>query len=347
MAGDDKRRGRVKCVVWDLDNTLWKGVLLEGDPTEVDNGVLECIRRLDEVGVLHSIASKNDEDAALAKLRELGIEDLFLMPQINWNAKSHSVRRIAEGLRLGLDALAFVDDQDFERAEVAAGLPEVMCLDVTEIEEAMGWPEFMPRFFTGESKRRRAMYRTQLVRDDEEAGFVGTSDEFLATLDMTLVIGEAGPEDLLRAEELTVRTNQLNATGRTYSYEELDMSRRSDDHLLLVAGLSDKFGSYGTIGLALVETGTPDWHLRLLLMSCRVMSRGVGTVLLGHVMRLAGEAGRGLLADFVETGRNRMMRITYGFAGFEEERRDGTGVTLRADPARSLPPPPYLRLDVG
>jgi FkbH-like protein len=339
-------QGRIKCVVWDLDNTLWDGVLLEDEHVTPRQAVVEHIHRLDRVGVLNSVASKNDHDTAMARLRALGLEELFLHPQINWNAKSESIRRIASALNLGLDAFAFVDDQEFELAEVAHGVPEVTRVDVAELEEALARPEFHPRFVTDESATRREMYRAQLVRDELETGFAGTNEEFLAGLEMTFTIASARREDLQRAEELTVRTNQLNSTGRTYSYDELDALRESDDHLLLVASLTDKFGSYGKIGLALVEKDGAVWHLRMMLMSCRVMSRGVGMVLLNHIMRLAKEAGAAVRADFVETGRNRMMQITYAFAGFREVSRDGDAVVLEADLETVQPPPAYVRLEL-
>ena len=340
------KRGRIKCIVWDLDGTLWDGVLLEDDAVTVRPAVVDHIRRLDRMGVLHSVASKNDPETALDKLRALGLADLFLYPQITWDAKSGSIRHIAKALNLGLDAFAFVDDQEFERAEVTHQTPEVTCVDVADLEEALSRPDFRPRFVTDESAKRREMYQAQLVRDDLERDFTGTNEEFLASLDLAFTIEPAREADLQRAEELTVRTNQLNATGRTYSYEELDALRSSPGHLLLVASLTDKFGSYGKIGLVLVEKGERVWHLRMLLMSCRVMSRGVGMVLLNHVMRLAAEAGAELHADLVETGKNRMMQITYAFAGFTEASRDGAHVVLAADLARLQPPPAYVRLDV-
>jgi FkbH-like protein len=339
-------QGRIKAVVWDLDNTVWDGVLLEDDAVTVRPSVVEHIRRLDRMGVLNSVASKNDRDTALAKLAELGIADLFLYPQVNWNAKSSSIRLIAKAFNLGLDAFAFVDDQEFERAEVAHEVPEVTCVDVVELDGVLARPDFHPRFVTDESAQRREMYRSQITRDELERDFVGTNHEFLASLEMTFTIEAARREDLQRAEELTVRTNQLNSTGRTYSYDELDALRESDDHLLLVASLTDKFGSYGKIGLALVEKGEAVWHLRMLLMSCRVMSRGVGMVLLNHIMRLAADAGAALRADFVETGRNRMMQITYAFAGFREASRDGARVVLEAGSAQLQPPPEYVRIDI-
>ncbi|MEU9836775.1 HAD-IIIC family phosphatase [Streptosporangium sp. NPDC048047] len=347
VAPEKPRRGRVKCVVWDLDNTLWNGVLLEDGDVTVRPAVVEHIRELDRKGVLHSVASKNDRDAAMAKLTELGLADLFLYPQINWNPKSGSIRNIAKALNLGLDAFAFVDDQEFERGEVAHELPDVTCVDVTDLDEALTRPEFRPRFVTDESARRREMYHSQLARDELEEGFVGTNEEFLASLEMSFTISPARQEDLQRAEELTVRTNQLNSTGRTYSYDELDALRESPDHLLLVASLTDRFGDYGKIGLVLVEKGRDVWWLRMLLMSCRVMSRGVGMVLLNHVLRLAADAGVAVRADFVETGRNRMMQVTYAFAGFREAERNGAHVVLEADLGAVQPPPPYVRLEIG
>jgi len=339
-------RGRIKVVVWDLDNTLWDGVLLEDDRVTARPSVVAHIRHLDQVGVLNSIASKNDRTAALATLAELGLADLFLFPQVSWNPKSSSIELIAKALNLGLDAFAFVDDQEFERAEVAHGLPQVTCVDILDLDEALRRPEFRPRFVTDESAKRRKMYQGQIARDELEQDFVGTNDEFLASLGMCFTLERAKQQDLQRAEELTVRTNQLNSTGKTYSYDELNELRESPDHLLLVASLTDTFGSYGKIGLALVERGEQVWQLRMMLMSCRVMSRGVGMVLLNHIMTLAKQAGVALHADFVETGRNRMMQITYAFAGFREVSRNGNLVVLGADLDSLQAPPPYVRLEI-
>lgn len=150
--------------------------------------------------------------------------------------------------------------------------------------------------------------------------------------------------DLERAEELTVRTHQLNATGVTYSHEELDAFRCSDDHLLLVASLEDRFGSYGTIGLALIERHPELWTLKLLLMSCRVMSRGVGAVLLNHVLRLASAAAVRLQAEFVPTDRNRVMYVTYKFAGFSEVSTAGPIHVLEHSLASIPGPPSHVEL---
>ncbi len=340
------RRGKIKCVVWDLDNTLWQGTILEDGDVTVRPEVVAEIERLDELGVLHSVASKNDHDTAMAKLRELGLDEYFLYPQINWNPKSSSIEQIAKAINIGIDTLAFVDDQEFERAEVNHTHPAVVTVDALDLD-TLSRPAFTPKFVTDESKLRRHMYRSDAARNQVEHEFAGTSEEFLSTLDMHFTISRAAREDLQRAEELTVRTNQLNSTGRTYSYEELDELRQSDDHVLLVASLTDRYGSYGKIGLALVEKGRPHWHLRMMLMSCRVMSRGVGTVLLNHVMGLAKADGATLRAEFVETGRNRVMYVTYAFAGFTEAERDGNRLVFESDLTQIQPPPPYLTLELA
>ncbi|KOV85562.1 FkbH [Nocardia sp. NRRL S-836] len=329
-----------------MDNTLWDGTLLEDAAVRVRPEVVEEIKRLDALGVLHSVASRNDHDAAMARLKAEGLDEYFLYPQINWNPKSQSVERIAKELNIGLDAIAFVDDQPFELEEVAHALPAVKTVDTARIAPELASEEFQPRFVTDESRVRRDLYRAAVVRDRAELDYTGTNEAFLSTLDMVFTISEAKREDLQRAEELTVRTNQLNSTGRTYSYDELDALRTSPDHLLLVASLTDRYGGYGKIGLALVERGQPAWHLRMMLMSCRVMARGVGTVLLNHVMRLAKADGARLRADFVETGRNRVMYVTYAFAGFSEIVRDGDRLVLESGLDQIQPVPAYLKVDV-
>jgi FkbH-like protein len=333
-------------VVWDLDDTVWDGVLLEDGEVRPRQKVVEIVKELDARGILQSVASKNDEARAMEVLGQLGLGEYFLYPQINWNSKSSSVEQIARSLNIGLDAVAFIDDQPFEREEVNSRLPEVLCLDVTALDGLLDLPQMKPRFVTEDSRLRRKMYQSDIRRNRVEEEFVGPKEEFLAGLNMVCTIAPAREGDLQRAEELTVRTNQLNATGYTYSYDELDTFRQSDRYELLIAGLEDRFGSYGKIGLALVERRPAAWTIKLLLMSCRVMSRGVGSVMLCHLLNRARGAGVRLRAEFVPTGRNRMMLVTYKFAGFKEVERSGDLLMLEHDLARVQPFPDYLSVIV-
>jgi len=346
MAQQQTKHKAIKCVVWDLDQTLWDGVLLEDDQVVLRPGVLEVIKTLDSRGILHSIASKNDHAAAMQKLEQFGLSEYFLYPQINWNSKASSVREIARSINIGVDTLAFVDDQSFEREEVAFSVPEVLVIAADDIAAMPDMPEMNPRFITEDSQKRRLMYLSDIARDEAEKAFVGPSEEFLATLDMVFTIALAREEDLKRAEELTVRTHQLNTTGYTYSYEELDAFRQSAAHKLFVASLDDTFGSYGKIGLALLECRAHVWTVKLLLMSCRVMSRGVGTIMMNHLMNLAKQAGARLQAEFVPNDRNRMMYITYKFGGFKEVEKVGNLVIFENDLSHIQPFPPYVTVHI-
>ncbi len=338
-----EKKKEIKCVVWDLDNTIWDGTLVEHDAVRVKPGIVEVIKTLDGRGILHSIASKNDYEDAMAKLKEFGIDEFFLYPEIHWNTKSSSVANIQKNINIGMDTILFIDDQAFERDEVVSVHPEVTAIDVIGYEKLPDLPGLNPRFITDDSRKRRKMYMDDIKRKKEEDDFTGPSEVFLASLAMHFVIHEAKEEDLMRAEELTVRTNQLNATGRTYDYDELNAFRLSDKHKLLVCELTDKYGSYGKIGLALIEKTAECWHLRLLLMSCRVMARGVGTVLLSYIMQETKRAGKKLIADFKHTGRNRMMYVSYKFANFKEASTDEEGnILLENDLTMIQPFPPYI-----
>ncbi|MEU7907455.1 HAD-IIIC family phosphatase [Actinoplanes sp. NPDC049118] len=337
----------VKCLVWDLDNTLWRGTLLENDDVEPFPEAVAALKALDERGILHSIASRNDHDAAMAKLTEFGLAEYFLAPRIGWEPKSASVKGIAADLNIGIDSLAFLDDQPFEREEVAFALPEVACFDARQVADLAGMDAFIPRFVTDDSRARRQMYRADQERKVAEADFTGVQEAFLESLRMRFSILPAAEDDLQRAEELTLRTNQLNTTGYTYSYAELDAFRTSDDHLLLASTLEDRYGPYGTIGLTLVEKGEREWVIKLLLMSCRVMARGVGTIVINHLKRSAAAAGVRLLAEFVPTDRNRMMFVSYKFNRFSElSRRDGV-VLLEADLSAIPADPAYVAVTVS
>ena len=337
----------VKCLVWDLDDTVWDGILLEDSEVRLRPRVVHILKTLDERGILHSIASRNDHDAAMARLREMGIDEYFLYPQINWSSKAASVAQIAKDLNLALDAFAFVDDQPFEREEVAFSHPGVLCVDSADLESLLDRPEFNPRFITEDSRLRRQMYQADIRRNLLEESFEGPKEEFLAGLEMIFTIVPAREEDLKRAEELTVRTHQLNTTGYTYSYEELDAFRRSPDHLLLISSLEDRHGTYGKIGLALVECGPEVWTVKLLLMSCRVMSKGVGTIMMNHILMRAKEAGVKVRAEFVSNGRNRMMRVTYSFAGFKEVGQEGEVTVFENDLSQIQGLPGYLEVRFG
>ncbi|WP_067547972.1 HAD-IIIC family phosphatase [Nocardia crassostreae] len=318
----------VKCLVWDLDDTVGPGVVLESDGGAPKPEALRALRTLDERGILHAVASRGEPEAATAHLRRHGIEDMFSAIEIGWGPKSEAIRRIAESLNIGRDAIAFVDNDPFEVAEVVAAFPEVRCYPAERIAELPDLPEFRPGATTSEARQRRMLYRAERERKQSHAEYGGSDADFLASLDLVMTVREASEADLIRAHELTERTHQLNTTGVTFDIDELRELCASPRHEVLVAALTDRFGGYGTIGLAVTERRGDDSVLLLLLMSCRVMSRGVGTALIAELVRRARAAGRRPAAEFLATQLNRVMLVTLRFAGFEVVETDGDRMLL-------------------
>ncbi|MDH6574124.1 FkbH-like protein [Streptomyces sp. SAI-117] len=339
--------GVLKCVIWDLDNTLWDGVLPEGDDVAVFPEARELVDRLECGGIVQSVASKNDHDDAWQQLTTNGLHEMFVYPQISWSAKSRSVQRIIELLNIGADSVIFLDDSEFERGEVAAGVPGVRCYSLQDFLKLDADHCLVPSDVTPDAARRPSAYREDSHRKAAEETFTGTSSEFLASLNMVLTVRDADADDLGRAAELTERTNQLNTTGETYSAEELADYVNDPEHRVVLAELSDRFGDYGRIGLCLLRRHDDHWSIELLLMSCRVMGRNVGTALIAVVAGLAHADKVPIRARYRPNGRNRQMRIAYSFLGFKEVvTSDGVEIFEHTQPGR-LAVPAYTTVSLS
>lgn len=314
----------VKCLVWDLDNTLWRGTLLEDDRVLLPAEVRATIVELDSRGILQSVSSKNDHDTAWVRLEDLGIAEYFVLPEIGWGPKSGSLRRIADRLNFAHHTMAFIDDQPAERAEVSFHLPEIRCYRADQAEVLTGLPEFSPAVPTMDSRLRRRMYQAGFRRDAERADFTGPDEEFLRSLELAMRISRAGEHDLSRVEELTLRTSQMNATGVHYSHATLRDLLDDPRHEVLVVTMTDRFGPHGAVGIVLLEKHPGVWHLKLLATSCRVVSFGAGSAVLSWLADQAAMACVHMVADFRRTDRNRMMEIAYRFADFRDQPCDCT-----------------------
>ncbi|MFJ1589280.1 HAD-IIIC family phosphatase [Kitasatospora albolonga] len=307
----------VKCLVWDLDDTLWQGTLLEDGEVRLPDEVRKVVIELDSRGILQSVASRNDHEHAWARLEAFGVAEYFVLPEIGWGAKSESVRRIADRLNFALTTIAFIDDRPAERAEVAFHLPDVRCYPAEQVLALPDLAEFTPATSTVDSRRRRQMYQAGFRREAERVAAPGPDEEFLRSLDLKMRIGRATGEELSRVEELTLRTSQMNATGVHYPDAVLRGLITDPRHEVLVVTLTDRFGPHGAVGVLLLERHPGLWHLKLLATSCRVVAYGAGATLLNWLADAAARSGVHLVADFRATERNRMMEIAYRFAGFE------------------------------
>lgn len=310
----------VKCLVWDLDDTLWRGILVEDPEIVLPDEIRRTIAALDARGILQSVASKNDHDHAWDRLEALGIAEYFVLPQIGWHAKSRSIREIADRLNFAMTTIAFIDDQPAERAEVAHHHPDVRCYDAERAAVLTDLPEFSPSVVTADAAQRRIMYQAGFRRTAARKGFVGPDEEFLRSLELVMEIQRADDVDLSRVEELTLRTSQMNATGVHYSAADLRALIGAPEHEVLTVTLTDRFGPQGAVGVLLLGSHERVWHLKLLATSCRVVSFGAGAVLLNWLIDEAAAVGVHVAADFRRTDRNRMMEIAYRFAGFTDDR---------------------------
>ena len=362
----------VKCVVWDIDNTLLDGVWLEsaGQLPPADPQLVSVLRDLAGRGILHALASRNPPDAA-AYVRELTGAD-FAAVECGWDSKAEAVGRIAAGLDLSTDAIAFVDDDMLERAEVSATLPDVLVLTPEEAAEAPGWPQFSPAAVTDEARRRSELYAARRRRDAEAKAFGGSRDEFLRQAGTRITIAPAGPADLPRLHELSVRTHQLNSAGQPVSQAELAGLFDSPEHAVATVRLADNFGDDGLVGAAVLTgsavtsppvspggpvppasprppAGSPPLArpeplvltVPLVMMSCRALGRGALDALLAWLCRSAAARGAAeLQVPCLVTERNVPMRLALAAAGLRAEpgriTSDGRAVFAR-EFAGSLP----------
>jgi methoxymalonate biosynthesis protein len=361
----------IKCVVWDIDNTLLAGTYLEsGDqPPPPDPALLGVLRELDGRGIVHALASKNPPAAADYVARVTGLP--FAAAECGWGRKSQAVARIIDGLGLAADAVAFVDDDLLERAEVAAGLPDVLVLTPEDAAEAVAWPDFSPAVITAEGRRRGELYAQRRLRQEEARAYGGSRDDFLRHAGTQVRIGPAGPADLPRLHELSVRTHQLNNSGAPATEAELAALLGSAGHRLVTVRLRDNFGDDGLVGGALAERGAsgkgagndpsaaaggdppggagrspagggaPAWTVPLLMMSCRALGRGVLDALLAWLSREAAADGAAeLRIPCLVTDRNVPLRLALTAAGFragEGARPPGEPALFRRDLSGPLP----------
>lgn len=273
----------IKCLIWDLDDTLWQGTLSEDGDVALRPGVREVLLALDHRGILQSIASRNDPDRASQKLAELGIDHFFLYPQFGWGSKTDSVRKIAQEMNIGIDSLAFIDDNPYERYEVSTYLPDVYVYEADAAAELPKLLEFQIAVSEETAKRRQQMM-ARWVRNTAEQQFSGTREEFLQTCDMRLSVRDARNGDLLRMVELASRTTQFNNLVQAPSMSFIQSYMNSEGKYMYVGQMKDRFGDHGIVAMAMVHFHNSAAEIELFCISCRMEGRGIGTAFFGAVL---------------------------------------------------------------
>lgn len=314
---------KVKCVVWDLDNTLWDGVLVEDGPDKLNlkPSIRQVIEELDKRGILQSVASKNDHDEALDILKRVELDDFFLAPQISWMPKSEGIKAIASQLNIGLDSLLFVDDSEFERRQVSAVLPEVRTIDAERYLEIADLEECKVPV-TAESRDRRKMYRVETQRQSLAKTFAEDYIAFLRHCEIQMNVRPMNESNLERVHELTQRTNQMNFSGNRYDRSVLQRILSNPDLDTYVIEVEDRFGSYGVVGFCIVDSRTP--IMTDLMFSCRIQSKRIEHAFLTFLIRkYVASTGLDFQAAYRKTPRNAPSGKVFVDIGMKELENDG------------------------
>jgi len=333
----DPTEKKIKCIVWDLDHTLWDGVLVEDGPErlQLKPGIADVIEALDRRGILHSVASKNNPEDALQVVKKFGLDQYFLCPQISWQPKSHGIKAVAQQLNLGLDSILFIYDSEFELGEVRAVCPEVRTLSAQHYLSLPERSEFKVPI-TAESQERRKLYQVEANRQTVAQSFSNDYMSFLRHCQIQLTVRPMTEENLERVHELTQRTNQMNFSGNRYDREVLK-TLLSNPHLdTFVLSCEDRFGSYGVVGFSIVDRREP--RMTDLMFSCRIQSKRVEHAFLASVIRrYIADTGRDFYANYRKTPRNAPSGRVFADLSMEEtETRDGVS-SLRFPKDRQVP----------
>ena len=296
-----------KCIVLDLDNTLWGGVVGEDGINNIalslnppgnsfmafQQSLLDHYNR----GVILAINSRNNPNDAWEVIRNhpnmILKENNFAAARINWNDKAQNLRELAEELNIGLDSIVFFDDDPTNRELVRALLPEVETPDLpADPSQYAGFLNslnyFSSKVITDEDKMRGNLYVTERLRKEEEKNYKNKED-FFTNLGLKLFVCEDDSSCLPRLAQLTEKTNQFNIYKKPLTEEEIDNFIKSPDHTVFHAKLQDKFGDHGIIAFALIDKNKDDWHIGSLLMSCRVFGHEVEEAFVGTILKRAAE----------------------------------------------------------
>jgi len=328
-----------KCIVLDLDNTLWGGIVGEDGfngiklgPEPPSNAYMEFqkfLLALYQRGIILAINSKNNYEDAIRVIKDhpymILREDHFASFRINWDDKISNMKEIANELNIGLDSIVFLDDDPVNREFMKINLPQVLTVDLPQdssqyAETIKNMNDFSVLNITQEDKQRGKMYTDQRKRSDLEKS-VPDLESFLKQLDLKISIKSANEFTIPRISQLTLKTNQFNLT--TKRYQEADIKKFSEDQNYMVgcAQVEDKFGDNGITGIFIVRKENPkEWFIDTFLLSCRIMGREVEKGILGYILNKAKKSGvERIKAQFIPSTKNKPIENFLPSCGFQKE----------------------------
>jgi FkbH-like protein len=314
-----------KCIVLDLDNTLWGGIVGEDGfdgirlgPETTGKAFMEfqkTLLALNQRGIILAINSKNNYDDAIKVIREhpymILKEENFASIQINWDDKVTNMKRIAQEINIGLDSMVFMDDDPVNREFVKKSIPQILVIEmpkdsseyITTIEDLI---ELNVEKITNEDKTRAEMYdRKRLASELEKSSL--NMESFLKELESKITIEVANEFTLPRISQLTLKTNQFNLTTKRYQEKQIREMSSDQNHIIISAKVEDKFGDNGITGVVIIKKqDSQTWIIDTFLMSCRIMGRDIESGIFGYIVnRAKKENVKKILATYIPTSRNK------------------------------------------
>jgi FkbH-like protein len=335
-----------KCLVLDLDNTLWGGIIGDDGMDGIVLGqgsaegeaflaIQQMALDLRDRGIMLAVSSKNEDRVAREVFQKhpemLLREEHISVFQANWSDKASNLEAIARTLNIGIDALVFVDDNPAERRQVRQALPQVA------VPELGADPALYPRHvmaggyfealvFLDEDRQRVEQYQANAKRASLQSQ-ARDLDAYLNSLEMVMTVSPFDKAGRSRITQLINKSNQFNLTARRYTEAEVEQLGDDPDTLTFQIRLADSFGDNGMISVIILRKTDKQWSIDTWLMSCRVLGRGVERAALNEIVAHVGQAGGTHIAGLYRpTDRNEMVAEHYRKLGFalEETQSDGS-----------------------
>lgn len=318
-----------KALIFDCDNTLWKGVLGEDgfDKIKIYKEIQHLALQLAKKGVIVGLCSKNnpqDVDEVLEKHSDMILRDEHIViKKVNWDDKASNLKAIAKELNIGLDSLVFVDDSNFEVNLIRDELPmiEVFQVPTKEYEYAMMTRQITNLFYnpkeTKEDLEKVQMYKAQIKRVEVEQS-IGDIEEYLRSLELCITLYTDDINEIARISQMTHKTNQFNLTTKRYTETDIENFIKDKNKTVLAIGVSDKFGDNGIVGLAILEYQKDLAFIDTLLMSCRVLGRNIEYKFMDIIVDILESKGVAKIkSNYLKTLKNEQVADLYDKYGFE------------------------------
>lgn len=323
-----------KALIFDCDNTLWKGILGEDgfDKIKIYNEVQYLALQLSKKGVILGLCSKNnpqDVDEVLDKHPDMILRDEnIVIKKVNWEDKATNLKVIAKELNIGLDSLVFVDDSNFEVNLIKEELPMIKVFQVPtkDYEYAIIMREITNLFYnpkeTKEDLEKVKMYKTQVTRAQEEQN-IGDIEEYLKSLELCITLYIDDIKEITRISQMTQKTNQFNLTTKRYTETDIENFIKDENKIVLAIGVNDKFGDNGIVGLAILEYQNDLASIDTLLMSCRVLGRNIEYKFMDIIINILQVKGvEKIKSNYLKTLKNEQVSDLYDRYGFEVLEKD-------------------------